>query len=435
MKVFLVSIQYIPHITGGGGIVVKDLSIELIKAGDDVTVLTLGLKDKQEEIIELDDGTGKYYINVKRFFTFDSDRIKNPYEGTKEEEFKRFEDFTNQVFDYLKDKQGIIHLHGHYSVPALAKLIKEKGQKNLTLISFSALESVALEVKQIKNDYTLKYIKEREELGLKYADYIIVNSEKVKAQLKAMYPKSFSEKKVLVIPNYVSNEHIYNKKFSDDELQKIREKYGLNQNNQLIYHIGRFDKIKGIEYLIKAIEIVASKYNSNFSLLIVGFLEEKQKEYFDYISNLSNQVMDRYNNVEIKLYPHTISLKDRLGLFDTCSFFVSPAILEPFGLTTLEAWARGKAVIRSDNEGSRYLFKIKNIIPKPFLKKDKGLIVNFDSNRIENLATAILMLLMNPNMVKKMGENGRKIIYKKYSWKKPIRIYRRLYQKVKVRNV
>ncbi len=431
MKIYLVSIQYIPHITGGGGIVVRDLSVELTKVGDDVTVLCLGLKDKEEEIIEIDDGSGTHAIKVKRFFTSDSNKIINPYEGTKEDEFKRFEEFTNGVFEYLKDKEGIIHLHGHYEVPALAKRIKENGLKNPTIVSFSALESVALDMEKEKNAHILNHIKEREEIGLKYCDYAIVNSEKVKAQLKAKYPSSFSERKVFAIPNYVSNEHIHVKTYYGEELINMRRKYKLNDSNPLIYHIGRFDKIKGIEYLINAMEIVCSNINFSVSLLVCGFLEDKQKNYFDHLSNLASRVMNKCSNVEIKLYSGQIEVKDRLCLFDSCSFLVTPAIIEPFGLTTLEAWARGKAVIRSDNEGSRYLFNIKNQIPVPFLKNDKGLVVNFESNRTENLAAAITFLLQNPDITKKMGEKGRKTVFKKYSWKKPIRIYRRLYQKTK----
>ena len=49
MKIFLVLIQYIPHITRSGGIVVRDLSLELVKASDDVLILALGLQNDQKE--------------------------------------------------------------------------------------------------------------------------------------------------------------------------------------------------------------------------------------------------------------------------------------------------------------------------------------------------------------------------------------------------
>ncbi|NHI91921.1 MAG: glycosyltransferase family 1 protein [Candidatus Lokiarchaeota archaeon] len=434
MKIFLVSIQFIPHITGGGGIVVRDLSLELVKAGDDVTVIALGLQDKEEEIIEIKDGTGIYPIKVKRFFTSDSKNIKDPYQGTKKEEFKRFEEFTNQVLNYLKDQNGIIHLHGHYEIPSLAKRIKEEGKKNPIIITYSALESIALESKRIIDDYALKYIKEKEEVGLRYCDIAIVNSEKVRAQLKSMYPNSFSEKKVIVLSNYVSNEHIYFKKFDDKDLLHVRRKYGISETNRLIYHIGRFDKIKGIEYLIQAMDLVSPKISDNISVLIVGFLEEKQIEYFDYLYKLAQEITSKNENLEIKFHPRAIEIDDRLSLLDTCSFFVTPAILEPFGLTTLEAWSRGKAVIRSDNEGSRFLFNIKNHIPTPYLKKPEGLIVNFESERTKNLSEAILYLLKNPEITKKMGELGRKLALQNYSWKKPIKIYRKIYQKIEKRN-
>ncbi len=433
MQIFLVSIQFIPHITGGGGIVVRDLALELVKMGDDVTVIALGLDDKEEEIVEIKDGTGSYPIKVKRFFTSDSKEIKNPYQGTKIEEFKRFEEFNEQVIEYLKDKTGIIHLHGHYEIPSLAKEIKEKGNKNPTITTYSALESVALESKQIKDEYILKYIKEKEEIGLNYCDIAIVNSEKVKAQLKSMYPNSFTEKKVIVLSNYVSNEHIYLKNYNEHTLLHVRKKFDIDTTSQLIYHIGRFDEIKGIEYLIQAMEYVTPQIEDKLSVLIVGFLEEKQNDYFDKLYKLAQDLSLKNDNLEIKFHPRSIEIDDRLSLLDTCAFFVTPAIVEPFGLTTLEAWSRGKAVIRSDNEGSHYLFNIKNSVPEPFLKKPEGLIVNFEHNRTKNLSEAILFLLKNPKLSKKMGELGRKAVLQKYSWKKPIKIYRRIYQRIEKR--
>ncbi|MFX1450029.1 MAG: glycosyltransferase family 4 protein, partial [Promethearchaeota archaeon] len=346
---------------------------------------------------------------------------------TKRDEFRRFEELKKHIFEFLKDKEGIIHLHGHYIIPALAKSIKEQGKKNPTLISFHALESVALEAKNIKDDDALNYIKEREEIGLKYCDYAIVNSEKVKNQLKNMYPDAFSDEKIVVIPNYVSNELIHTKKISDEELLQIRRKYKLKEDSKLIFHVGRIDKIKGIEYLIEAMEIIAPQFKSNITIVVAGFLEEKQKEYFNFISNLAKKIMSKYPNVEIKFIPN-MDAKDKIYFFDDCAFFITPAILEPFGLTTLEAWARGKPVIRSDNEGSRYLFNIEGKVAVPFEKKGEGIIVNFESNRKENLAAAILWLLNNPEEAKKMGELGKKEVYEKYSWKNTIKTYRNLYQ-------
>ncbi|MHA1299004.1 MAG: glycosyltransferase family 4 protein [Candidatus Helarchaeota archaeon] len=430
MKVYLISIQYVPNITGGGGVVVKELSRELVEAGDNVVVLTIGIgsKDKSEEIINLIDDTGTYPVKVKRFFVSDSKDISNPYEGSKTDEFRRFEELTEQIFEYVKDKEGIIHLHGHYIIPALAKRIKEEGKKNPTLISFHALESIALKAKKIKDNYALNYIKEREEIGLKYADYSIVNSENVKNQLKEMYPDTFSDQKVIVIPNYVSNELIHTKITSNEDVLTLRRKYDLWEDSQILFHVGRIDKIKGIEFLIESMKIVSPQIKSKITVVIAGFLEEKQKKYFKLLTDLADDIMKKCPNIQVKFIPN-MDASDKIYFFDACFFFISPAILEPFGLTTLEAWARGKPVIRSDNEGSRYLFDLKGKIAEPFEKKEAGIIVNFDSNRAEHLAAAILELVNNPEEARKMGELGKKIVYEKYSWKNTIKIYRDLYQK------
>ncbi|MHA1378796.1 MAG: glycosyltransferase family 4 protein [Candidatus Helarchaeota archaeon] len=430
MKVYLISIQYIPNITGGGGVVVKELSRELVKAGYDVTVLTLGLKDKPEEVIELEDESGKYKVKVIRFFTSDSDEIANPYEGTKWDEFKRFEELSKKFFEYIKDKDGLIHLHGHYIIPALSKRIKEEGKKNPTLVTFSALESVALRKHNFNDMKAIEYIARLEEVALKYCDFAIVNSVKVKNQLKDMYPKAFNNKKVIVLPNYVEKYLLFAPITSLNDLIKLREKYAIDKDSRIIFHVGRIDKIKGIDYLIKAMDIVGSKINLKISLIIAGFLEKKQAEFFSHLEDLSKKVMDNYPNIQIKLIIN-IDSREKIHFFDACDFFITPAIIEPFGLTTLEAWARGKAVIRSDNEGSRYLFNIKKNINPPFVKKKEGIIVNFEKNRDKNLASAIIELLTHSDERIKMGLMGKKRVHKKYTWKERLKIYKKIYESVK----
>ena len=428
-KIYLVSIQYPPNITGGGGVIVRELSRELVKNNQDVTVLCFGLNDEEDEIITLSDNDGNYNVQVKRFFAKDSSLLKNPYEGTKKEEFERFEQFINNVFDYLKNKDGLVHLHGHYLVPFLGKKLKLEGRKNPVVVTYHALESIALEAKKIENTYALDYIRKKEKESLKFCDIAIVNSKKVKNQLKEMYPEEFEDTKVIILPNPVNNKLIDFEKSNKREKIENRKKFKVNENSYLIFSVGRIDKIKGYDILIESLGLVAEQTEQEISLVIAGFLEEKNKKYFKKLKEIAEELKNKFSNIETIFIPN-ISNEEKIKFLDDCICFVTAAILEPFGITTLESWIRSKPVITSETEGSKYLFNIQNSNFPPFLKKDKGIIVSYNANRKENLAKAIIYLLNNLEEGERMGKIGKNFVIKNYTWKSIVKKYLEKYQSI-----
>ncbi|NHI93263.1 MAG: glycosyltransferase family 1 protein [Candidatus Lokiarchaeota archaeon] len=421
-KIYLVSIQYPPNITGGGGVIVRELSRELVKNNKNVTVLCFGLKDKKDEILTLSDKDGIFKVPVKRFFSDDSNLIKNPYQGSKEDEFKRFEEFIEKIFRFLKNKKGLIHLHGHYLVPFLAKKLKMEGNMAPIITSYHALESIALEKKNIKNIYAINYIREKERESLKYCDLAIVNSKKVKYQLNLMYPEEFNQNKVAILPNPVNNELIYFKKTSKKEKLQNRKKYNLKEDSNLIFSIGRIDKIKGYDILIESLYHVGKMTEKNISLVIAGFLEDKNIEYYNILNELAFKIKDRYSNIEIIFIPN-ISNEEKIKFLDDCICFITAAILEPFGITTLESWIREKPVITSETEGSKDLFNIKKNEKPMFLIRDKGLIVSNQNDKRENFAKAIIYLLNNIEESLRMGKYGKEFVLKNYTWKSIVKKY------------
>ncbi|MHA1784069.1 MAG: glycosyltransferase family 4 protein [Candidatus Helarchaeota archaeon] len=428
-KIYLVSIQYPPNITGGGGVIVRELSRELVKTGNDVEVLCFGLKDKKKEMIILSDSDGDFKIPVIRFFADDSRKLKNPYEGSKEDEFKRFEQFTKKVFSYLKDKEGLIHLHGHYIIPFLAKKIKTEGKKNPTIISYHALESIALEAKEIQDETAFKYIRKKEEESLKFCDLAIVNSKRVKNQLKELFPKQFRDEKVVVIPNPVNNELIFKKESTPQEKFKNREKFGIPANSHILFSIGRIDKIKGYDILIDALKYIGEEISAEISLIIAGFLEKKNEEYFGELEKAAKKINLKHPNIKIIFIPN-ISNEEKIIFLDDCISFISAAILEPFGITSLESWIRGKPVITSETEGSKDLFNINKSINPPFEIKNKGLIVSYQGKKSKNLAQALTYLLTNLEAARKMGKEGKKFVLNNFTWKKIVGIYKKYYQSI-----
>ena len=112
-------------------------------------------------------------------------------------------------------------------------------------------------------------------------------------------------------------------------------------------------------------------------------------------------------------------LEAKRRLYRNAYMVVVPSIwLEQFGIVGLEAMACSTAVIGSNIGG----------IPEWLIDKKTGLL--FERGNSEDLKKKIIFLLDHPEIAKKYGNNGRKIIEKKFSKedhiKKLIKIYKEI---------
>jgi len=85
-------------------------------------------------------------------------------------------------------------------------------------------------------------------------------------------------------------------------------------------------------------------------------------------------------------------------------FFVLPSLFEPFGMTTQEAMACGKAVIASKLGG------IRNVIDNGV----NGILI--DPTKKEEFASSMLSLLDDKDKTTLIGQNAHNLIIESYSW-------------------
>lgn len=149
--------------------------------------------------------------------------------------------------------------------------------------------------------------------------------------------------------------------------QKIREKYGISKEDQVVCFVGRLSEEKGID---KVLEAVKQAQNPKIKVLIVG----------SYMHNIN--VKDEY---QVKLHHLSESMKDQViftGYIDqneipTIYQIADVAILpsmwdEPAGLTMVEAMACGTPVITTASGGIPEYMKEHAIV----LKRDENLVRN-----------------------------------------------------------
>lgn len=139
------------------------------------------------------------------------------------------------------------------------------------------------------------------------------------------------KEKVVYIPNGV-NEEFFSKSTASG-------------SNKILY-TGRIAPIKFLETLIQAIPLFDN------SRILIELYGPAEKEYLKYLSGLARElgVANR-----IKISNRTYNYRDQIKEMDSADLFVLPSKTEGMPQVLVEAMARGKIVIASDNLGDRDL--------------------------------------------------------------------------------
>ena len=166
------------------------------------------------------------------------------------------------------------------------------------------------------------------------------------------------------------------------------EKFNVEANKKLIGYIGLITKRKGLEYLIKALPIIKERFNK-FKLIMIGGYKTNEEAYFSEIKELIKRL-----NLESDVY-FTGELPDIRYPLNNLELIILPSLEERCSRTLLESLACGKAVVATRVGGT----------PEIIDDGVNGILV--EPRNEQQIANAILKLLTNDEMRKKMGMNGR----------------------------
>lgn len=209
--------------------------------------------------------------------------------------------------------------------------------------------------------------------------------------------KSFKideRKKVLIKGSGVNEERFSKNNINIKEIEKIRKEFSINPVNIIITFIGRLLKHKGIEEFVKVCDLLIEKYN-NLTFLIVGDYDKCNpavisEEFFEKLKTKKH----------FRLFPRRDDIENIYFLTD---IFVLPSYREGLPRTVIEAMAMEKPVVITDTEGCR----------DTITDGVEGFIV--PPRKVEELNNAIENLILDEDLRKKMGEEGRKRVLKEFS--------------------
>jgi glycosyltransferase involved in cell wall biosynthesis len=213
---------------------------------------------------------------------------------------------------------------------------------------------------------------------LKNANKVIVLTEDMKRELQKIY-----NGEILVIPNGIELNNYKN-----------LQKENIPVENKIIIFVGTLSPVKGLIYLIEAMEIIHTEMKNTF-LMIVGEGQEKK--------SLEEMV--------IKLHlEKVVFFKGRIPNEDIPKFlvqgyvFVLPSLSEGFPNVILEAMAAGLPIITTDIDG----------LSEIITNEENGYLV--EPKNSHQLADKLLKILKNPIQRKIISDNNIEKA-SKYSWK------------------
>ena len=183
-----------------------------------------------------------------------------------------------------------------------------------------------------------------------------------------------------------------NRELSAEEIQAVRERFGLEKERPILLQVSRFDRFKDPVGVIKAYRAVR-KYN-DCVLVLAGSPATDDPEGAIVLQEVRDYAADD-PDIRILLLP-PFSDTDINALQRLATVILQKSVREGFGLTVSEAMWKGKAVIGGATGG----------IPLQILHGVTGFLVH----SVDGAAFRVRQLLNNPEMAIKMGTDAREFV-------------------------
>ena len=219
---------------------------------------------------------------------------------------------------------------------------------------------------------------------------------------KKIYKNFCDESKILTVKNGIDIDEL------NSSSVDFKQKY--NISDDFILFLGRFHKVKGVDVLIDAIDLIKNNTNLLKTKIIIMGAD------FGYESKMENKIK-KLNLSEKFLIIKKPPRKDVISAYSQCKFSVLPSRWELSPLTPLEVFACKKTVISTTAHGIPYT-----------IKHDENCLLVPPSDP-HSLANAILDLLENPQKCDKLAKSGFDMVNKEANLSSMAHSMLRVYEK------
>ncbi len=169
------------------------------------------------------------------------------------------------------------------------------------------------------------------------ADKVFTISKNSKKEIEEIY--NIPNKNILVAYPAADQRYFYRR--SENEIDKVKDKYGIEGN--YILALSNLEPRKNLDTLVDAYCALPSKYRQSTALLLVGVSGWKTDALF---KKIVTKVQEGYNIIRPSNY---VSDTDKPAIISGAKMLVYPSHYEGFGMPPVEALACGVPVISSNN--------------------------------------------------------------------------------------
>ncbi|MEM3627120.1 MAG: glycosyltransferase family 4 protein [Candidatus Bathyarchaeia archaeon] len=235
--------------------------------------------------------------------------------------------------------------------------------------------------------------------GAMAADLIITVSYAMKDELiKLGFPKD----KIQVCHNGVDPQKYNPEAVNASDAKKLREFYGIKEDEYMILYLGRLVGVKGVDKLIMAMPHVLQK-TPKAKLVIVGVGDLQ-----DYLVNLV-KIMKLQDSVKLNF--QFISEEERILHYAACDVAVFPSLYEPFGIVALEAMSMERPVV----VGAAGVSGMREVV---LCCGEEQCGFHINPSNPADIAWGINSALESPEKMKWLGKNGRRRVLEEFTWDK-----------------
>lgn len=387
MNILHLTPQYPPQKVFGLGRFVHDLARAQVEEGHAVTVVTNSLGGREH-------GTVKDGVQVCRV-----DFPPPPKPPTKETQVLQFN--VGVIARALAvtgsgESWEILNAHDWYLLPA-AHVLRQRLDIPVCLTMHDTV--VGKTFGELSN--ADKFIGNVEVWGCRMADRVICCSEFMRGEILRVY--GAPAERIAVVPCGVE-ERTFEAKRSE-HLPAFREVVA-DPKDKIILYVGRLDPEKGVDLLLAAIPLLLRKEpRAKFLLLGTGRLEERVKEFIG-----SEDARGRV------LYLGYVGPAPLTFLFRCADVQVAPSTYEPFGIVALEGMINRVGVVVPDETGLAEIVE----------HEVDGL--QFKAGSAESLAWAILRLVSDDDLRRRLAAAGWDTARRRYNWARIARLTDAVYR-------
>lgn len=382
MRVDLLTREYPPHIYGGAGVHVAELSAVLAR--------------HIEVQVRCFDGPRPELPGVTGYDVPEELAQANSALGT-----------LGVDLAMAADMQGADLVHSHTWYANLAGHVGGLLNDVPHVLSAHSLEPLRpWKAEQLGGGYALSSWAER--TAYEGAARVIAVSAGMRGDILRSYPQ-IDPDKVEVVHNGIDVQAW--QRPSVQEIERVTERYGIDPSRPAVIFVGRITRQKGLPYLLAAAESLPADVQL---VLCAGAPDTPE---------LAAEVTDRVHGLQerrrgVVWIQQMLPRAEVAALLAAATVFACPSVYEPQGIVNLEAMAVQTAVVASGTGGIPEVVQdgvTGTIVPLEQVEDGTG--TPLDPDRfVADLAAALTAMTSDPDRAGAMGAAGRRRAEAEFSW-------------------